>query len=159
MKSTLYSMRMAASNREMGYSRTLVELGLARGVATSVALYSKETGVRAILHGDDLIMSSISEHLGPDEGDSKDSVVLTHVLTWGGEDFRNEAGPMHLDVILRGMGLEDAKPVATIGAKQAKGEASGLSLGRCARELPPRKSDTWSRECAGGCRHFVRAIG
>lgn len=63
LRYTLYGMRMAASNWEKEYSRTLTELGLAKGVASSVTFYCARAGVRVIVHGDDFIMSGSEREL------------------------------------------------------------------------------------------------
>lgn len=50
LRFTMYGMRTAATNWEKEYSRTLADLGLAKGVARSVVLYNKDMGIRIIAH-------------------------------------------------------------------------------------------------------------
>lgn len=46
--------------------------------------------------------------------------MLKRVLMCDGEEFRYQAVPWHAEVMLRDLGLEEAKPAATPGAKVAK---------------------------------------
>ena len=139
---TLYGMRVAATNWEKEYSRTLEGIGFAKGLASSVAFFNATTGVRIIVHGDDFIIEGpelelwkvhdvlkakyivkMRGVLGPGKKDAKEVVVLNRVLAWDGDEFRYEADPRHVEVMLRDLGLEDAKPAPTPGVKPAKGES------------------------------------
>ena len=135
---TLYGMREAAANWEQEYSRTMRELGFVQGIASSVTFYHPQKGLRVVVHGDDFIMSGEDQDLwwvhnelarrypvkmrgviGPEKGDAKEVVVLNRVLTWENDTFKYEADPRHVELMLKHMGMEDCKPVATPGVKDA----------------------------------------
>lgn len=112
LRYTLYGMRMAATNWEKEHSRTLQANGFVKGLASSAAFFNSASGVRIIVHGDDLIMSGArSGHgtvhdmlkekdivkmrglLGPGREDAREVVVLSRVFVCDGGDFRCEADP------------------------------------------------------------------
>ena len=60
---TLYGMRMAATNWEREYTRTLLDLGFVAGKASSVVFYHPERHIRLVVHGDDFIIDAVEEDL------------------------------------------------------------------------------------------------
>ena len=136
---TLYGMRVAATNWEKEYTRTMVGLGFQQGRASSVAFYHPERRVRIVVHGDDFIIEGEEEDLwwvhdelkqkyivkmrgilGPEDSDAKEVVVLNRVLSWEGGTFKYEADPRHAEKMLRDMEMEDCNPAATPGTKPGR---------------------------------------
>lgn len=146
---TLYGMREAATNWEREYSKTMRDLGFVQGKASSVTFYHPLKRMRVVVHGDDFIISGdegdlwwlhdelVTKYLvkmrgilGPDRGDSKEVVVLNRVLAWRDGVFKYEADPRHVEIMLRDMGLEECKLVATPGVKGDEQDVTQLEAGR-----------------------------
>ena len=134
---TLYGMRMAASNWEAEYSKTLEENGLIAGRASKCVFYNVERGVRIAVHGDDFVIEGRDEDLrwvesllrakyivkmrgvmGPEPADAKEVDILNRVVRWGASELQYEADPRHVENILRDMGMETCNGGTVPGAKE-----------------------------------------
>ena len=139
---TLYGMRMAASNWEREYTKTLVELGFEVGRASSVVFYHPGRKIRIVVHGDDFIIEGEERDLwyvhdalkakyllkmrgilGPGENDQKEVVVLNRILRWQDGVFQYEADPRHVEQILRDMEMQDCRPCVSPSTRPRAGDA------------------------------------
>ena len=63
-----------------------------------------------------------SQYLGPEAGHASEIRVLNRVLRWTRKGVEYEADQRHSELIVREMGMQAAKPVATPGASETKEE-------------------------------------
>lgn len=120
---TLYGARMATKSWETEHSRKLEANGIVNGSASSVSFFNPSMGVGIIVHGGDLTLFAadpwnvhgttkenyIVKGVGlfcPVWEDADQVVVLSRVLDWDGDGFRDEVDPQHVDVTLRDMWLQ-----------------------------------------------------
>ena len=133
---TLYGMRTAARSWEKEYSRTLAAAGFRIGRASPCMSFHAERDIRVVVHGDDFIVEGFEDDLrwverllaakyivkmrgimGPDAADTKVIDVLNRILEWREDEFRYEADPRHVEIMLRDMGLEECKAATLPGAQ------------------------------------------
>ena len=74
-----------------------------------------------------------SARLGPASGDDKEVRVLNRVVRWTEEGIEYEAGPRHVEQIVRELDVIGSKPVTTPGRKPTFEQACHSRL------LPPEK--------------------
>lgn len=138
----LYGMRPAASAWEKDYSDRLVEAGFRRGRAAPTVFFNAESGVRAVVHGDDFtflgrgselkrverMMSGwyslkVRGVLGPEAKDDKKIMILGRELVWGEFGLEYEADRKHAKMICEAIGLEEwSKGLSCPYEKNEKGD-------------------------------------
>ena len=128
---SMYGTRDAAQNWEREYSSFLVGLGFRRGSASPCQFYHPGRDISTVVHGDDFtsLANSVdlnwlqqqleakysvkTQLLGP--GYSDEIRILNRVIRWTSDGLTMEADPRHAEIIIRELGLEDAKAVQTPG--------------------------------------------
>ena len=59
-----------------------------------------------------------TEILGPPDADKEQVTVLNRIISWTDTGIEYEAGPRHVELILNGLHLGDAKGVCSPGTKE-----------------------------------------
>ncbi len=138
LRVSMYGTRDAALNWATEYGDTLKAAGFKQGISSPCIFRHEKKGVVVMVHGDDFVAVGEGEQLretkrvleekykikvetlGRDKGDVREVRVLNKVirLTDGGIEL--EAGPRHAELVVRALGLEDAKPSPTPGTKPVK---------------------------------------
>ena len=120
----LYGMRPAASAWEKHYSKTLVDMGFAKGVTAATVFYDKARDIRCVVHGDDFTLLGWEEDLhdvrdglkakyelkvrgvlGGAWGDQREVTILNRRLRWEDDEITYEADPEHVRKLVEGIGL------------------------------------------------------
>ena len=120
----LYGMRPAASVWEKHCSKTLVDMGFAKGVTAATVFYDKARDVRCVVHGDDFTFLGWEEDLhdvrdgmkakyelkvrgvlGGAWGDQREVTILNRRLRWEDDELTYEADPEHVWKLVEGIGL------------------------------------------------------
>ena len=134
---SLYGTRDAAQNWEAEYTKTLEDLGFARGKASPCTFWSEGLQARIVVHGDDFTILGTDKSiryiedemrkkyqikmrgvLGPDRHDCKEITILNRILRWTPYGLEYEPDPRHAEIIVHEMCVESGKPVNTPGAKR-----------------------------------------
>ena len=58
-----------------------------------------------------------SQILGPDKGEERQVEILNRIITWGDKEITYEPDPRHAKMIVKDLGLSDAKSVKTPGVR------------------------------------------
>ena len=127
-----------------------MEIGFEQGRASPCTFYNKSRGIRTYVHGDDYVSIGMPEQLswlkaqlekryivktqalGPGEENQQQIKILNWLVTWHEKDgIKYDADPRHVEIILKQLHLEDAKPVTTPGTKEEgrNSEDKDLALG------------------------------
>ena len=135
----MYGTQDASSVWQSEYSSLLVEGGFKTGVASSVVFYHAGEDIRLLVHGDDFfvladeegqqylekLLSSRYDYrcegaVGPEDGDGTELCMLNRTIWYDKETgvLEYEADQRHAELIIRTLGLENAKPVSTPGEKK-----------------------------------------
>ena len=139
LRKCLYGTRDAAQNWEEAYSRFLVSVGFRRGKASPChfSFAGEQREIMITVHGDDFTAAGSlddlrwlqrkfqqqyevkSKLLGPeDEHDCVQDVrVLNRLVSWTSNGIMYESDPRHAEIIIKEMGLSEAKGVQTPGEK------------------------------------------
>ena len=135
---SLYGTRDAAQNWAKEYTAFLLSLGFHAGRSSPCNFVHEACEVHVAVHGDDFTaagpMTGLnwfnkemankyevkSEFLGPDGGQSKEIRVLNRVLRWTESGVEYEPDQRHAEIIMKSMGVQDAKPLSTPGANEDK---------------------------------------
>jgi hypothetical protein len=124
----LYGTRDAPKRWEAFLAEQLVSLGFSKGRASPCCYYHAVLEVRAIVHGDDFVLTgraaALDEvkagmhlrfllkelgRLGGGPGELRELRVLNRVIQWTPAGLRYEADPRHAEIIVRGVaGVERA---------------------------------------------------
>ena len=134
---TLYGMRVAAKNWEKEYSGTLIANGFAVGKANKSSFYHAERDIRAVVHGDDFVVSGKEEQLrwseemlkrkyplkmrgllGPDPEDDKEAVILNRKVYCVDGEIEFEADSEHVPRMLRAAGMEGCNTTVVPGSRE-----------------------------------------
>jgi hypothetical protein len=151
---TLYGMRVAASNWEKEYTRTLVAVGFAPGRASACTFYHEEKDIKMVVHGDDFIIEGVEDELkwirgvleskyivkmrgmiGPDRKDDKVIDILNRTVEWKEEELWYEADPRHAERMIEDMGLQGCKGGLIPGARDEKAPDDDQELDASGRTL------------------------
>ena len=124
------------------FTETLVNEGFEVGKASPCNFYHPIKKISTTVHGDDftstgteksmLWLKSIlhgkydckSHILGPNDNQLKELRIFNRVIVWNHDGIYYEADQRHADLIIKELGLEDAKPVNTPGTKEIKIECN-----------------------------------
>jgi len=128
---SLYGTRDAAANFQKRVKRVMVRLGFKIGRYNPCTFWHKERKIKTIVHGDDFITKAKrgdaawfktkleekfeikTKIVGTRPEDSKEERVLNRVVRVTSRGWEYEADQRHVDVLVKAMKLENAKPVAT----------------------------------------------
>ena len=128
---SMYGTRKAAINWQRHYTGVLEQLGLVAGKANCCTFHHAQKGIYTLVHGDDFLStwprSSLlwmkeaigkqlklkSELIGPDPSDQKELKVLNRIIRCEPTCIELEADPRHAELIIKQLGLEEAKPLTT----------------------------------------------
>ena len=144
---SMYGTRDAAQNWAEEYSSTLAKAGYIRGVANPCLFHSKAEKCGVMVHGDDFVAVGdkkstdrlklilekaykiTCEILGGD-ADEKDEIrVLNRVIHRSKVGYTLEADPRHAEIVIRDLGLENARPSRLPGSKEEHKRAAGGPAG------------------------------
>ena len=150
---SMYGTRDAAQNWGEECAGTMTNAGFIRGKASPCTFYHPDKNLRTYIHGDDYVTvgkeadlkwlrNKLEEKyeiktqvLGPDKGDSQQIRILNRILTWTEKGIEYEADPRHAEIVIKELGLEDAKSVVTPGTKD-----EGTTKPDCEEALPSAKA-------------------
>ncbi len=142
LRVSMYGTRDAALNWATEYGETLKAAGFKQGVACPCIFRHEVKEVVIMVHGDDFVAVGEGEQLqdtkrvledkykikvetlGRDKNESKEIRVLNKVIRLTEQGLELEADPRHAELVVRALGLEDAKPSPTPGTKIAKKKRS-----------------------------------
>ena len=132
----LYGTRAAAQAWEEHYSGKLVDAGIRPGRTCPCIFCHDDKAVLVVVHGDDfhilgreadldwtkgiLLQNYELTHrarLGFESGDDKSARVLNRIVTMEDEQIIIEADQRHVEIVVRELGLDEAKGVRTPGIK------------------------------------------
>ncbi len=138
------------------YSKLLVDGEFKTGMASSAVFYHAEQNIRLLVHGDDFfvladeegqqylekLLSSRYDYrcegaVGPEDGDGTELCMLNRTIRYDKETgvLEYEADQRHAELIVRTLGLENAKPVSTPGEKKKASDVlANMSLPVVSRE-------------------------
>ena len=137
---SLYGTRDAAQNWAKEYSNFLRTLGFVQGVASPCNFRHSNRELYITVHGDDFTITGPyqelqwleekfsgkyeirSEYLGPEGVCKPELRILNRVLRWTSTGIEYEPDQRHADIIIKDMGMMNAKPVTTPGVAETKEE-------------------------------------
>ncbi len=144
---SLYGTRDAAQNWSRHVARMLAKLGFAQGEHSPCNFRHDGRNIALTVHGDDFTSTGReadlrwldhemrkqlelkTEYLGPDRRRHQQQVrVLNRVLSWEEDGLAYEADPRHAEILIRELGLEEAKAVATPGTREETAKASLVEI-------------------------------
>ena len=138
LKVSMYGTRDAALNWATEYGDTLKAAGFKQGIANPCLFWNAASEVAIMVHGDDFVAvgheSKLEatkkvlmdkykikvETLGNGVGESKEIRVLNKIIRRTEDGVEMEADPRHAELVVRQLGLEEAKSSATPGVKTAR---------------------------------------
>ena len=140
LKMSMYGTRDAALNWASEYSGTLLAAGFERGKANPCLFWNPKTDVSIFVHGDDFVAVGNPEflketqktledkyklkveNLGNKEGQKTEVKILNKIVRHTDRGIELEADPRHAEIVIKELGLEDAKATRVPGTKAPKGE-------------------------------------
>ena len=142
---SLYGTRDAAQNWAKTVMRTMVSLGFEAGTHSPCNFRHAARNIALTVHGDDFTPTGReadlrrldqglrkefelkTEFLGPDPKRHVQQLrVLNRVISWSDDAILYEADQRHAEILVRELGLEGGRPVATPGAREDANKASAL---------------------------------
>ena len=143
----MYGTRDAAGIWECCYSDALVGMGFVAGGASPCCFYHPVWEVSIVVHGDDFTALGTKEdldryerelakvfelkirgRLGEGPKDDKEIRILNRIVRMLPNGIAYEADPRHAEMLMRSLGIEEAKPVLTPGVKQFHETAGELTM-------------------------------
>ena len=134
---SMYGARGAAQNWFDAYSQQFIEIGFHQGTASPCTFYHPQRSIRTYVHGDDYVSTGHphqlkwlqnqvekkyqvkTQTLGPHKEQLQQVKILNRVITWdANKGIGYEADPRHVEIINQQLVLDNAKVVATPGAKE-----------------------------------------
>ena len=131
-----YGTRDAGAIWEETYAEALIELGFTRGVASPCCFHHKDRDIGVVVHGDDFTTIGEAEdldwyekglasffelkvraRLGPDETDDQEVRILNRIVRVTPSGLSYEADPRHVEILIKSLGVENAKSVSSPGVK------------------------------------------
>jgi hypothetical protein len=164
---SMYGTQDASHIWQQNYSDHLVQHEYQFGNASKAIFYNEKEDTRGLVHGDDFMVLADEDGinkfeamlqekyvvkrtalLGPDPTDDKEAVMLNRVLVWrdpygGDEAIEVEADSRHAELIVKQLGLENAKGVDTPSVKRTEEEERQCE----AEAIMPAPSGTLYRSC------------
>jgi len=157
----MYGTRGAAQNLGEECAGTMVEAGFIRGNASPCTFYHADRSRRTYVHGDDYVTVGKdadlkwlrkkleakyeikTQVLGPEKEDSQQVKILNRILTLTNKGVEYEADPRHAEIVIKELGLTDAKGVVTPGTKD-----EGTTKADCEKPLEGHKASEYRAHTA-----------
>ncbi len=137
----LYGTRDAPKRWEAFLAEQLVALGFSKGRASPCCYFHAQLEVRAIVHGDDFVLTGRAAaldkvkagmherfllkelgRLGGEPGELRELRVLNRVIRWTSAGLKYEADPRHAEIVVRGVaGAERALSAPGTPSKDFEG--------------------------------------
>ncbi len=142
---SLYGTRDAAMNWALRFTKFLEGLGFVTGSATPCNFFHPERKISTTVHGDDFTSTGResdlrwfekrmasefeikTDVLGPGPGHKRQLRVLNRIIEWKGHGITYEADQRHAEIVIRELGLEQAKAVATPGTRDDASHGSSMN--------------------------------
>ena len=163
---SMYGTRDAVLNWATEYGDTLKAAGYKQGVANPCLFWNPDTDVSIMVHGDDFVAVGDPEELKKTQKvlndkyqikvetlggaceDSKEIRILNKVIRYTEDGIELEADPRHAELVVRQLGLEEAKASPTPGVKKTRfssvrGEQSRQSLSWRIPRKKEKKTKRW----------------
>ena len=139
---SLYGTRDAAMNWTATFTNVLTKLGFTKGKCSPCNFEHTVRGMAMTVHGDDFTVSGSEadlawlkfnmekefeitcELLGPKKEHKQEVRILNRVIKWTDHGITYEADQRHAEIVVRDLGLEDAKPAPTPGTREEFNKAS-----------------------------------
>jgi len=141
---SLYGTRDAAQNWCITYTQFLLELGFTRGTASPCNFRHNALELDLTVHGDDFLVvggkKSISwltsrmtnkfeakvNVIGPDADEEKEVRILNRIIRWTSTGLTYEADQRHAELVVKELGLDNAKAIGTLHVSNTDEGAPGL---------------------------------
>ncbi len=135
---SMYGTRDAATNWASEYTETLIRDGFVQGKANPCLFHNPRTDVSVMVHGDDFVAVGYEktlkearsalenkykikvETLGDGLECAREVRILNKVVRYTDAGVELEADPRHAEIVVKELGLENAKAVRVPGAKEAR---------------------------------------
>lgn len=135
LQMSMYGTRDAALNWALEYTETLKKDGYVQGHASSCLFRHPVTGAQVMVHGDDFVAVGSEkilaetrktleskyklkvETLGGGDDCTKEVRILNKVLRWTDSGLELQADPRDAELVVKELGLENAKASAVPGSK------------------------------------------
>ena len=139
---SFYGTRDAAKNWTQTYTAFLEQIGFATGLGSTCNFTHRNRLLAMTVHGDDFTASGSDldlawlqaqfkkrfevkvQILGPGPGQEREVRILNRIITWTDGGLEYEPDQRHAEMVVRDLGLENAKPVATPGTREDQSLAS-----------------------------------
>ena len=146
LKMSMYGSRDAAANWAAEYGATLVAAGYKQGKASPCIFHNDESGTTIMVHGDDFVGVGRPEELAKtrkaledkyklkvemlsgEKSDVQEVKILNKIVRWTSDGLELEADPRHAEIVIRELGLLEAKPISAPGAKPTKDELESADV-------------------------------
>ena len=133
---SMYGTRDAAQNWGEACANTMLKIGFTQGEASPYTFSHEGKGLRCYIHGDDFVTVGTDKELkwmkqelekayelktqvlGPSKEDLQQVRALNRIMTWKSHGISYEADPRHAEIVIKELGLSDAKGVVTLGTKE-----------------------------------------
>ena len=145
LNKAMYGCRDAAQCWEMEITDFFTTHGFTPGIGSPVLFVNLVRDLRVSIHGDDItalgkepdllwLKEALETRyelkyggmLGPDSHDVKDATILNRLIHFGEEETTYESDPRHVQILVRELGLQDAKDVVTPGVTRKFDPESAL---------------------------------
>ena len=135
---SLYGTRDAAQNWAYEYTQYLKSLGFEVGRASPCNFRHVNRDINLTVHGDDFVIVGAEEQLkwfgdkmklkyelkmetlGPGEGQVQEIKILNRITRWCEGSIEYEPDQRHAELLVKELGLEECKPVATPSVSESK---------------------------------------
>ena len=129
-------------NWTAAFTNVLIKLGFTKGKCSPCNFEHPVRGMAMTVHGDDFTVSGSEadlawlkfnmekefeitcEVLGPKKEHKQEVRILNRVIRWTGHGITYEADQRHAEIVVRDLGLQDAKPAPTPGTREELSKAS-----------------------------------
>lgn len=173
LRKSMYGTRDAASNWETLYSKVLIENGFVRGKASPCIYYHRNFALRVLVHGDDFVgagphcylqwlrkimdqnFECRHELFGPAPDMKKEIRVLNRKITWGIDGIQYQSDSRHAAAIVKDLGLQGAKGVATPTEHDSEVLAQMRKQGRVVHDRALEKDDHVYRSIAARANYLA----
>ena len=133
LKKSLYGTRDAAANFQAEVTKFMRGIGFEVGKYNVCTYYHRSRQLRTLVHGDDFVtvgdraetewfkkrleerFEIKTKKVGDGPGENREEKVLNRIIRITPEGWEYEADQRHGELVVQGMGLEEAKSVSTPG--------------------------------------------
>lgn len=140
LRMSLYGARDAAANVQEEVKKFMIGCGFARATYNPSLYWHKDKDLRTLVHGDDFVTSGAEKSsewfrqaledrfeiktkiVGHREGLLKEARVLNRVVRADPQGWEYEPDQRHMELIVKGLGLENAKAVRAPGEDEKSWE-------------------------------------